>query len=337
VLVCQEVAVQSVATDSRGVTKVELWIDGSIYRIDASPSPQGQPSFSVTQKWPASVAGNHTLAVKAYNVDNVTSDFVGIAIVVSLTPPATPTNPPVTILPTLTLTPTSPPPTATAFIDFRADSYFLIAGQCTTLRWNILNVKALYLDGIGVAAQGQKQTCPIATTTYTLHVIKNDDTAEDRLLTITVTPAPITPSVTPTATPPTPTLTATPPTLTPTPTPPTPTLPSTKPDLVVTSLVYSPSRVRPNTPVTIKAIITNRGEAASGQFKWRIDNGAGGSATAVVTNLEPRMSVDVTYDTAYSEAEVYLIKTCVDIENQVVESDEENNCSVPLPINVSNY
>ncbi|MFQ6014408.1 MAG: Ig-like domain-containing protein, partial [Anaerolineae bacterium] len=70
----QQLNVQSAATDSQGVVRVELWVDGALYRSDASPSPQGQTSFSLVQPWTASTIGSHTLLVKAYNVAGTASD-----------------------------------------------------------------------------------------------------------------------------------------------------------------------------------------------------------------------------------------------------------------------
>lgn len=61
----ETVAIQSSATDVKGVTRVELWVDGSPVRSDVSP--QQQPALSVTQDWTAAVLGSHSVTVKAYN------------------------------------------------------------------------------------------------------------------------------------------------------------------------------------------------------------------------------------------------------------------------------
>ncbi len=54
-------------------------------------------------------------------------------------------------------------------IDFRADSTSLsYSGECTTLRWDVENVRSLFLDGQGVVGHDSRQVCPVSTTTYTL-------------------------------------------------------------------------------------------------------------------------------------------------------------------------
>ncbi len=54
-------------------------------------------------------------------------------------------------------------------INFRADSTSLsYPGECTILRWDVDNVKAVYLDGQGVAGHDSRQVCPRSTTTYNL-------------------------------------------------------------------------------------------------------------------------------------------------------------------------
>jgi len=59
-------------------------------------------------------------------------------------------------------------------ISFTADSTTVARGQCVTLRWNVSNVKALYLRGpdvdTGVTGQGDRLMCPGATSTYRLDI-----------------------------------------------------------------------------------------------------------------------------------------------------------------------
>jgi hypothetical protein len=89
-------------------------------------------------------------------------------------------------------TPTSPPPTASPTpptspsIDFRADKTDLDVWECTILRWDVENVRAVYLDGRGVVGHGTREVCPNDTTTYTLRVVFNDGSTEDQTLTITL-------------------------------------------------------------------------------------------------------------------------------------------------------
>jgi hypothetical protein len=69
----EEVEVTSTVADSKGVTRVELAVDGELYTTDASPG-EATTSWTLSQTWVASDPGSHTLTVTAYNVDDVASD-----------------------------------------------------------------------------------------------------------------------------------------------------------------------------------------------------------------------------------------------------------------------
>lgn len=76
-----------------------------------------------------------------------------------------------------------PPPPS---INFWVDNATINAGQCTTVRWDVQNVREVYLDNRGVAGQGSQQVCPGGTTTYTLRVVRQDGGQETRQVTVTV-------------------------------------------------------------------------------------------------------------------------------------------------------
>lgn len=105
-----EVNVLISASDPKGITRVELSVDGNIYRTDANPDPEGQPSWALVQTWTATDPGMHTLSVTAYNVDGEASApwAVTVEVVEEVLP--TPTTPPE--VPTAT-SPPPPPPTNT--------------------------------------------------------------------------------------------------------------------------------------------------------------------------------------------------------------------------------
>ena len=94
VKVGETVAVQSSATDAKGVARVELWVDGLLVRSDVSP--QQQPAFSVTQEWTATILGSHSVTVKAYNATGRVSDPTTVIVNVveegTATAPTTPTS-----------------------------------------------------------------------------------------------------------------------------------------------------------------------------------------------------------------------------------------------------
>ncbi len=80
VKVGQEVVVQATATDAKGVTRVELLVNGVLYHSDVSPNPQGQSPFISRQSWQASAPGTYTLMVKAYNAAGGVSQPAAITV-----------------------------------------------------------------------------------------------------------------------------------------------------------------------------------------------------------------------------------------------------------------
>ncbi len=74
--------------------------------------------------------------------------------------------------------------------NFRADAYSVSAGQCTTLRWEIDGVRAVYFwDGgnqQGVAGSASRQVCPNSTATYRLQVITNSGDNSDSYVVVNV-------------------------------------------------------------------------------------------------------------------------------------------------------
>ncbi|MFB0546931.1 MAG: FHA domain-containing protein [Anaerolineae bacterium] len=107
----ETLTVRSTAMDINGVTKVELWVNDSLYRVDSSPDPRGQQILSVQQPWTPNTAGSYNLMVKAYNVDGAGSQPASIMVNVKAGTPiaeATATNTP-TPTPTHTPLPTSTP------------------------------------------------------------------------------------------------------------------------------------------------------------------------------------------------------------------------------------
>jgi hypothetical protein len=113
----EDVTILSSANDAKGVTRVELYVDGDLYRTDSSPGAEGEKSLAMVQTWVAADPGTHSLSVIAYNVDGAESDpwavTVGVVEAGGVVTPPTPTTstaPP----PAATNTPPPPPPEATA-------------------------------------------------------------------------------------------------------------------------------------------------------------------------------------------------------------------------------
>lgn len=106
-----EVNVLVSASDAKGIARVELSVDGALYRTDANPDPEGGTAWALVQTWTATELGMHTLSVTAYNVDGLASDPWAVTVEVveegEVVPtPTWTTGPP----PAATDTPAPPPP-----------------------------------------------------------------------------------------------------------------------------------------------------------------------------------------------------------------------------------
>lgn len=71
-------------------------------------------------------------------------------------------------------------------IVFTADDYQVKPGQCTTLRWRVTNVTAVWLNGQGVAGEATTSVCPETTTDYVLKVQATDGTVTSSKVTVNV-------------------------------------------------------------------------------------------------------------------------------------------------------
>ena len=139
----------------------------------------------------------------------VSADFV-IATNAADVPVITVPPPPTVAVPTAAppaATPTPPPaPTATPApeISFWADRTSINQGECTTLRWSVQNVQAVWVypqgqpfDRFPRTGQGSEVVCPTSTTTYEMRVLLHDGSTVFRQVTVavaipaaTATPAP---------------------------------------------------------------------------------------------------------------------------------------------------
>jgi heat shock protein HslJ len=150
------------------------------------------------------------------SADDVIAMNVGDVPVLTAPPPSVPTAAPPAVTPTQvaaatpvppTATPVPPtarpipptatpvPPTATpaAQIAFWADQTNIQQGQCTTLRWSVENVQAVWVYPRGEqyhrfprTGQGSEAVCPPRTTTYEMRVLLRDGSTTFREVTINV-------------------------------------------------------------------------------------------------------------------------------------------------------
>jgi len=72
-------------------------------------------------------------------------------------------------------------------LSFLADRTRLATGECTTLRWDVDNVSAVFLDGQGVTGHESRQVCPAATQTYRLTITRLDGSEEQAAVTVEIT------------------------------------------------------------------------------------------------------------------------------------------------------
>ncbi len=120
----------------------------------------------------------------------VSADFVAASNAADVPVIAAP-PPPVVIVPT-----PAPTPTPLAQISFTADRTTINQGECTTIRWSVENVQAVWVYPQGQpfqqfprTGQGSEQVCPPVTTTYEMRVQLRDGSVQFRQVTINVTPA----------------------------------------------------------------------------------------------------------------------------------------------------
>jgi len=202
------VTVISHAYSPDGVVDVLLSVDSTAYRRD-TPAEGTATLVEVRQEWVPDSPGSHAIQVRAYDTTGAASapDTITIFVEGEVSPTpvpdaeASPTPvPSATLVPSVTpvpetptpvpATPTPVPPTPTiptpAVVTFWVDQASITSGDCTTVRWEVQNATAVYLDELEVAATGSYLVCPTATTTYNLRVEALSG-PENRSVTVTVT------------------------------------------------------------------------------------------------------------------------------------------------------
>jgi hypothetical protein len=75
-------------------------------------------------------------------------------------------------------------------VSFTVDRPTINAGDCTALRWNVVNVREIHLRGpnldVGVTGQGDRSVCPAGTSIYRLDVTDLSGNTTAQSITITV-------------------------------------------------------------------------------------------------------------------------------------------------------
>jgi heat shock protein HslJ/uncharacterized protein YraI len=126
----------------------------------------------------------------------IATNAANVPVIESPPPPTTaPTAVPPAPVPTAVPPTAAPVPTATPApqLSFWADRTSINQGECTTLRWSVENVQAVWVYPQGQdfnqfprTGQGTEVVCPTTTTTYEMRVLLRDGSTVFRQLTIAV-------------------------------------------------------------------------------------------------------------------------------------------------------
>jgi len=170
--------------------------------VITTPTPKGQIEDPLAPELATAVAGAVAITQPGDTpptpTRRPTPDFV--------VPTSTPGTPVVGGV-SATVTPVNVEPSVT----FRAAHQSVLPGDCTTISWDVENVRAVFLDGEGVWGRGERRVCLRWTSqAYTLVVLRVDGTEETHTVIVELVPHTVTPTITPTSTPvltPTPTWT----------------------------------------------------------------------------------------------------------------------------------
>jgi hypothetical protein len=77
-----EVQVQVNASDSQGITRIDLLVNGVVVASESAPTAGGQPTFSAVLRWTPTTLGEQVVEARAYNVKGDVSAPVGVNILV---------------------------------------------------------------------------------------------------------------------------------------------------------------------------------------------------------------------------------------------------------------
>ncbi|MEZ4673959.1 MAG: NBR1-Ig-like domain-containing protein [Caldilineaceae bacterium] len=165
--------------------RIEAAMGGSNVKVGKVVEPGEQIDLNVSLRAPQTYGVFQGFWRMHDDQNQAFGEVIWVGIQVPDPNPPTPTAPPVAVA-----TPIPQQPSAPINPNLRADTAYISANQCTTLRWDVDNIRAVYLiDGgnqQGVGGHDARNVCPGATSTYTLRVVSNDGGTYDFPITITV-------------------------------------------------------------------------------------------------------------------------------------------------------
>ncbi|MBL8117621.1 MAG: SH3 domain-containing protein [Anaerolineae bacterium] len=316
VAVGTQVFVNATATDTIGVTRMQLIANNQIVKTVSSESPSGQQSFQVLLDYTPRQAGDVNLQVVAYR-GAIASDPASVDIIVKSSQ----------ALVTATIAPVVPGPS----IDPNDPTCRALTNTGLNLRTGPgTNYDRITLlpGGAVVPIIGRIGDNSWWQVRYGINVgwISAQYTSVYGICTSTPIISPP-PSPTPTGTTATPTPTAT---RTPTATPSITVTPG-KADLIVANIVGPTSTTIAASPVTYAVTITNTGTGPSGTFssKVALPDGTQGDL-GVVSTLSAGESITLNIDITFTTTGSYTMQVQVDSSNQVDEVSEVNNIGTLL-------
>ncbi|MEW6404529.1 MAG: Ig-like domain-containing protein [Chloroflexota bacterium] len=214
----QPINIEGYASSPGGVSRVEVWVNGTLTNTITDLTVEGTLSRFHTS-WTPTASGVYVIQAIAIGTDGSSSepDSARVTFGVDITPTTisgcptpvgggpTPVDCPTLVIPAvpiITDTPTSPPPGSV--VQFWAEPAEIEAGACTSIRWHVENVQKVVFGGIDQPFDGSYEDCLCADQRYTLTVTHADGSEEKPQVDIRVNGACITPTVPDTTPPPVP-------------------------------------------------------------------------------------------------------------------------------------
>lgn len=195
----QTINIEGHASSPDGVSLVEIWVNGDLIQtIDSISEEGGAAAFSGS--FDPSEYGEYVIQVMAIGTNDEISEpdtsLVIISEAVVLESP-TPPDQPTPVPPENGPTPVTPvDPTPVPIVNFWADPEVINAGDCSTLYWEVENVKGVVFGGVEREFSGSYHDCMCTNQSYPLTITFLDDSVEIYYVTINVngvctTPTPV--------------------------------------------------------------------------------------------------------------------------------------------------
>lgn len=178
----QPVNVEGHATGSDGIARIELYVDGELWRGLDDPAVEDDLAWFEIEWLPPGL-GVYTLRAIAYGESGEASSYDQAVITIG-EPTATPV-PLISVTPKITDTPT-PVPQAGPIVQFWADPETIDAGDCTDIHWQVEDAKKVVIGGEEQPLEGVLQACLCKGETYTLTVTDLDGKEEQYRINIDV-------------------------------------------------------------------------------------------------------------------------------------------------------